>query len=117
MKKSVTAIVLGSFAILSTSALAGEEFSGVYKRPNGNLVEVAACGTAFCVTSQMPATMGRPVGKLAPDGKGGYQGSLTDIKSGKTYSGKARLAGSTLTVAGCVLGGLVCKSENWLRQP
>lgn len=117
MKKSVTALALGGLAMLSASALAGEDLSGLYKRPNGNLVKIAACEkNAFCVTSQMPATMGKPVGKLAPVGKGGYQGSLTDIKSGKTYSGKARLDGRTLTVAGCVLGNLVCKSENWLLQ-
>jgi uncharacterized protein (DUF2147 family) len=49
-------------------------------------------------------------------GNGSYKGTLTDIEKNKTYSGKASVSGSTLTVAGCVLGGLLCKSESWTKQ-
>jgi uncharacterized protein (DUF2147 family) len=108
-------IVLMALA-LAGPAMAGDEMSGLYKRPNGNLVLVAPCGKDFCVTAQTAPYKGRSVGQLAPSGAGKFTGKLTDLKSGKTYSGKASYDGKTLTVAGCVLGGLACKSESWLRQ-
>ena len=50
------------------------------------------------------------------DAAGGCRGSLTDLENNTTYGGKVSASGSTLTVAGCVLGGLFCKSEKWSRQ-
>jgi len=39
-----------------------------------------------------------------------------ELETGKTYTGKASISGGTLSVAGCILGGLLCRSENWVRQ-
>jgi uncharacterized protein (DUF2147 family) len=77
---------------------------------------VAPCGKSYCVTSQTVPFKGRRVGELSPAGNGKFKGTLTDLKSGKEYRGKASYDGKTLTVAGCVLGGIVCKSESWYRQ-
>ena len=44
-----------------------------------------------------------------------YTGSITDPATDKTYSGKATLTGSTLKMSGCVLGGLICKSQTWSK--
>lgn len=33
----------------------------------------------------------------------------------KTYASTMTLSGDTLAVAGCVLGGLICRSQAWTR--
>jgi uncharacterized protein (DUF2147 family) len=53
---------------------------------------------------------------MAASGGGKYSGSITKPQNGKTYSGKASLSGGSLKMSGCVLGGLICESQNWLRQ-
>jgi uncharacterized protein (DUF2147 family) len=53
---------------------------------------------------------------LKPTGSGTYAGSLYDTESGKTYSGKAKLAGEDVELSGCVLGGLICKTSVWKRS-
>ena len=45
-----------------------------------------------------------------------YKGSLTDLDENKKYKGKASVNGNTMSLAGCVLGGIICKSETWTRQ-
>ena len=118
MRAGILALVFLA-AAASPAAIAGDEvvnLSGTYTRPNGNVVQVTACGAIFCVTSQTAPFKGRSVGEFKPAGKGQFTGKLTELKSGKVYSGKARLNGGKLTVAGCVLGGLVCKSEDWLPR-
>lgn len=102
--------------VAGATAASAASMDGMYKRPNGHMVKVSACGNSFCVTSQTAPNVGRSVGKLTPSGDGKFTGSLTDLSNGKTYSGKARFDGSTLKVSGCVLGGLICKTENWARQ-
>ena len=50
-------------------------------------------------------------------GKGGsYKGQVNKLDEGKTYNGKASVSGNTLSLSGCVLGGLICKSESLTRQ-
>ena len=39
-----------------------------------------------------------------------------DPAKDKTYSGSATLSGNSLKMSGCVLGGLICRSQNWKRQ-
>ncbi|MDE2385547.1 MAG: DUF2147 domain-containing protein [Alphaproteobacteria bacterium] len=101
--------------LLSTPALA-DAIEGNWKRPNGIIVRFAACGEGFCATAMTGPHAGGHAGKLSPDGAGKYIGSLTDLENNKTYSGKGSISGSTLTVTGCVLGGLFCRSEAWARQ-
>ena len=58
---------------------------------------------------------GKSIGCLS--GKGGtYKGKVNKLDEGKTYMGKASVSGNTLKLAGCVFGGLICKSENLKRQ-
>ncbi|MGL4495143.1 MAG: DUF2147 domain-containing protein, partial [Beijerinckiaceae bacterium] len=46
---------------------------------------------------------------------GSYSGSLYRYTDGKTFSGKATPKGSTMSVSGCVLGGLICQSQTWTK--
>jgi uncharacterized protein (DUF2147 family) len=45
-----------------------------------------------------------------------WQGKVYNADDGKTYSGYVTMSGpSTLELKGCVLGGIICKSETWTR--
>jgi uncharacterized protein (DUF2147 family) len=104
-----------AFGLLTTAAMA-DPIEGHWKRPNGIIVKFAACGTSFCATAVTGPHAGGSAGKLSPNDAGKYAGTLTDLENGKTYSGKGSISGTTLTVSGCVLGGLFCRSEAWARQ-
>lgn len=99
-------------------------------------VRIASCGKALCATiawtrqpltdKQNPAPglrkrslVGVDLSKdMQPDGEGGWKGSIYNPEDGKTYSGTMRRKShAELEVGGCVLGGLVCGSETWKRQP
>jgi uncharacterized protein (DUF2147 family) len=107
-------IVPATFLALSAAAQA-DPIEGSWKRPSGVIVAFAKCGAKFCATAKTGPNAGKSVGSLAANGKG-YAGTLTDPSAGKSYTGKATIAGGALKVSGCVLGGLVCKSENWAKQ-
>lgn len=112
MRASLIAVAL--LTVSAFPAIAG--VSGLYVRPNGHLVQVSPCGKSFCLTSQTAPNKGRSVGQFTPTGNGQFTGKITDLSNGKTYSGKAKYDGKKLTVAGCVLGGLICKSEDWQQR-
>ena len=106
--------------LLATPLFAGSPLAdgieGEWKRPTGILVKISKCGGEFCVSPISGKHKGESAGKMAPAGGGKYVGSLTDLEAGKTYSGKGAISGDSLTMSGCVLGGLFCKSESWERQ-
>jgi len=44
-------------------------------------------------------------------------GKIWAPDSDKTYRSKMALNGDTLKVSGCVAGGLICRAQEWSRQP
>ena len=45
-----------------------------------------------------------------------WDGSVYNAEDGKTYTGSFALTGpNTADLKGCVMGGLICKSQNWTR--
>ena len=45
-----------------------------------------------------------------------WKGNLLNLEDGQKYSGHFELIdANTLKVSGCVLGGVVCKTEKWTR--
>jgi uncharacterized protein (DUF2147 family) len=48
-------------------------------------------------------------------GDDAWVGKAFNPDDGKTYTGKMTLSGGKLTTAGCVFGGLICKSYVWTR--
>ena len=53
---------------------------------------------------------------MKPSGADKWAGQVYNAEDGKTYTGYLTLTGaSTLRLEGCVLGGLICKSQNWTR--
>ncbi len=114
MIKNFTFVTAALF-VFTAPALA-DPIAANWKRPNGIIVKFAPCGGAFCATAVTGPHAGGSAGKLSPNGKGGYSGTLTDLENGKTYTGKGSIDGGTLTISGCILGGLLCRSESWVRN-
>jgi uncharacterized protein (DUF2147 family) len=116
-------IIAGSLVAAAGAAQAGDP-SGVWLRDNGNSkVRIAKCGAAYCGTivwlkdKSGPAKMGQRVFfDMKPDGENSWEGSAFNPEDGETYSGSMTLAGARLTTAGCVLGGLICRTVNWSRS-
>lgn len=98
------------------SALAAEPIVGTWKRTSGTIIEYKSCGGEdYCGTVLNGEYKGKSIGKMS--GKdGSYKGTVNKLDEGKTYSGKASVSGSTLSLAGCVAGGLICKTEKLARQ-
>lgn len=115
MFKRLMATTLLALPLFSGLAMA-DDIEGMWKRPNGILVSVHKCGPEFCVTAASGTHKGESAGKMAAAGGGKYVGTITDLEAAKTYSGKGTLIGDSLTMSGCVLGGLFCKGESWARQ-
>ena len=108
---------------LTGAAASAADASGVWLRDSGaSRVRIAPCGAALCGTivwlkdADGPAKVGQKVFfDMKPNGDNAWSGSAFNPEDGKNYSGKMTLSGDTLTTAGCVLGGLVCKSVKWSR--
>jgi uncharacterized protein (DUF2147 family) len=53
---------------------------------------------------------------MKPDSADKWTGQVYNAEDGKTYSGSITLVNATtLTLQGCALGGLICKSRTWTR--
>jgi uncharacterized protein (DUF2147 family) len=110
-------------AALSAPALA-QDVTGTWLRENGeSRVRFAKCGEAICGTvawikdpEKSPSKVGQRVFfDMVPNGTNAWTGKAFNPEDGKTYSGKMTLSGNSLTTAGCVAGGLICRSVNWSR--
>jgi uncharacterized protein (DUF2147 family) len=131
MKAAVAAAAILAFASLPATAATPD---GTWLSASGaTKVKIAPCGGNYCGTivwvkgpetkdAKNPdaAKRSRPlVGVqlmygMAAEGDG-YKGKLYDYTSGKTYTGKLKVGGGSLSLSGCVLGGLICKSETWTK--
>lgn len=112
---------LAGIVLAPTVALA-DDATGTWTRSDGmTKVRIAPCGGALCGTITWVKDKDRPyVGKqvffnMKPAGDNAWKGKAFNPEDGKTYAGKMTLAGNSLTTAGCVMGGLVCKSMQWRR--
>ncbi|MCU4180385.1 DUF2147 domain-containing protein [Bosea sp. BH3] len=114
-----------ALALLAGIATASaQEVAGVWERETGaSRVRFAKCGEALCGTiawlkdANGPAKLGQRIFyDMKPNGGGKWSGSAFNPEDGKTYSGTMTLSGETLTTAGCILGGLICRSVKWSRS-
>lgn len=112
MRAMIVGAAMGASAF--TTAFA-DEIVGRWKTQPGETAAIAPCGNAFCITLKDGDYAGRQVGRITESGDGIYVGSLTNPEDGKTYNGQGKLSGNSLKMSGCVLGGLVCKSQTWRK--
>ena len=120
MKRIVCAAVVVAFA---SNAFAADVL-GEWMRADGkSKVRFAPCGGgAICgvVTwlrdANGPGKIGQKVFyEMRPNGEAAWAGKAFNPEDGQEYAGKMTLNGVTLTTAGCVFGGLICKSFDWTR--
>lgn len=116
-------ICAAALALAAAPAAFAQDATGTWLRDTGaSRVRIAPCGEALCGTlvwlkeTDGPAKVGQRIFyDMKPSGAGAWAGKAFNPEDGKTYSGKMTLSGSTLTTAGCALGGLVCRSVTWKR--
>ena len=54
---------------------------------------------------------------MKPNGTDKWNGQVYNAEDGRTYSGNITMQGArTLKLEGCVLGGLICKSQTWTKS-
>jgi uncharacterized protein (DUF2147 family) len=119
------ALLAAAVLAASMSAAAGGDVKGEWTRADGKAkVRFITCGgDAVCGSISWlrdpkndPGKVGQQVFfDMKPKAEDVWAGSAFNPEDGKTYSGKMTLAGDHLTTAGCVLGGLICKSMSWTR--
>jgi len=116
---------LAVLGLLAGVASAGaQEVVGVWERDTGaSRVRFSKCGEALCGSLSWlkdqngPAKVGQRIFyDMKPNGANKWSGSAFNPEDGKTYSGTMSLSGNTLTTAGCVMGGLICRSVKWNRS-
>lgn len=88
-------------------------------------VAIAPCGGAFCgsitrtfrdKTEYQSPSIGRQIViDMAPSGGGNYNGKVWRPANDRIYTGKASVSGDQMSLSGCVAGGLLCKSQTWVR--
>lgn len=120
--------------LAATPALA-QDVKGTWLSESGETrVKIAECGASLCgtitwlkdprkdVQNEKESLRSRDlVGvrmmyDIKPNGTNAWAGKLYNITDGKTYTGKMETSGaSALKLSGCVLGGLICKSQTWSR--
>lgn len=119
---------------LGAGPAAAQDTIGTWLSKSGETrVRIAACGAELCGTVIWQQNPGKDVNN--PDAarrdrpivgirmmfgmkKSGaeWNGQLYNFQDGKTYTGKMKLSGaSAMELGGCVMGGLICRTQTWTR--
>jgi uncharacterized protein (DUF2147 family) len=119
MRFSSIALAAVIATVTSTAAFASPY--GTWTRPsNGTKVEFYECGGKLCgkvISSKNKDSVGKViVSGAAKTGDNTWKGNLLNTEDGQTYNGIITLEGpKALNLQGCVLGGIVCKGETWVK--
>jgi uncharacterized protein (DUF2147 family) len=113
--KAIYRIVMAASAIaMAASAAQAAGVNGTWLRPKtGKHVLSYSCGGGLGL--KVVATGKVIMCGAKAVGANKYEGTLTSTEDGNQYSGTVTIAGNKLLLSGCVLGGLICKSETWKR--
>lgn len=118
--------------IFGATAAVADPVEGMWKtKPddNGNFghVQIVPCGGKICGTLvkafdgtgkeiSSPNVGKKIVWDMVAEGGGAYgSGKVWAPDRDKTYNSKMALSGNTLSVSGCVLGGMICRASDWSR--
>lgn len=107
--------VLAAALTLAAGSAMADPIEGHWKTPGGDVTAISACGGSYCITGTGQHS-GVSVGKMTAADAGQYEGTITNPRNGKTYNGTAVVAGNSLKLSGCMLGGLLCESQTWTKQ-
>lgn len=119
MQKLVTTVAIAAAAFIAASSAQAGSPNGTWLRSNGAHVEAFDCsgGLGLKVTKSPEANkVGKTIMCGAKKvGENKWKGTVLNLDDNKKYSGYVTLDGSSLTLSGCVLGGLICKNDTWSR--
>lgn len=110
--------VVALLGAIASGGTAQADPSGMWKRPNGDMVQVTAgSGKLMC-----KITKGDKSGFEMCNGMGGggstWHGSTMkhpDMPGFMSFNGTVAVAGNTLSIKGCAVGQSMCDSETWTR--
>lgn len=129
---AIVALVLAS-ALAAAPVLAQEPIGTFVSQSGDTRVRFAPCGNQICGTivsvrgqtrdekNEDASLRGRNlVGvrmiTMRPAGANAWQGTLYNFQDGKTYNGRMSMPNAnSMSLSGCVLGGLICRSQTWTR--
>ena len=88
-----------------------------FRAESGRHIKVSNCDGGLGMTI-VKSTDASHVGKqimcgAEQTGDNQWSGTILNVDDGKSYTGKASLSGDVLSVSGCILGGLICKTQKW----
>jgi uncharacterized protein (DUF2147 family) len=126
------AFILAAGLMFGAGAAFADPVEGLWKtKPDDNgkfgNVQIAPCGAKFCgvlvkafdgtgAEVESPNVGKQLVWDMTANGDGSYGGGKVWAPDrDKTYKSKMSLSGDTLSVSGCVLGGMICRSQDWTR--
>lgn len=126
-----TSLVAAIAALMLSGTARADEPIGIWKteaKDDGRYlhVEVAPCADAvatLCGTAvaAFGGAKQETVGKrifwgMARDKTGVWSGGqVWAADEDKTYDGRIEMNGAALEISGCVLGGLICRGQDWTR--
>lgn len=122
----VVAMMLAAHPAIAADPIEGRWLTAADDNGNRGLIDVAACGAAFCgVSIKAYAASGAEVNSpnigrqiiwnTTHKGDGVYRGKVYSPDRDKTYNSKLVLTSNGLSVSGCVLG--VCRAGGtWRKQ-
>jgi uncharacterized protein (DUF2147 family) len=106
-----------TFAVVTIAHAASA--NGSWLRSNGAHILAFDCGGGLglkVTKSPEPAKVGKTIMCGAkPSGDNKWKGTVLNLDDGQKYSGYVELSGNSLTLSGCVLGGIICKDDTWSR--
>ena len=129
---AAAAALIAATAITATADAQTQPPTGVWRNPRNSVhVRIQPCGRAMCGTvvwasaqaQQKARAAGTPnlIGaqlfrQLQPQGGGTWGGRVFVPDRARTVAGTLRLRGPNSVVAsGCIVAGLVCRSQTWTR--
>ncbi len=131
--KSLSLAALGLFLLTGMAQAQPADPSGTYLSESGETrVKIAKCGAVHCGTIVSVQGEGKDVNNPDASLRGrslvgvqmisdikpsseGFSGQLYNYKDGKTYTGKMSFEGKAMKLSGCILGGLICRSQTWTK--
>lgn len=134
MKQSAIVLALGASMMAANPAAADPR--GTWLSQNGEIrVRFADCGTQLCGTIiwmrnpgpdrhnadeslRSRQLVGVRMITMNANGANAWRGTLYNPQDGRTYNGTMTLpaaASTSMSLSGCVLGGMVCRSQTWSR--
>jgi len=138
-----TLAIVSTVLLALTPALAADPLGTWLTGDKKGKVKIVNCGGAICGSlvwlqepndpeTHQPKTdkhnadaskQGRPllgipiVLSMKPNGAELWEGQVYNAEDGSTYSGSFTMTGAnSAQLKGCVMGGLICKSQTWTRS-